>query len=355
MTRLQSANFGWATLIDKIEISDTILRKQRFLRHLQLTSFGTESANGRLKSAPQIDRVISICGGHLSSLQLDGLNLVKCPETFALIVTTCSRLKSLSLRGAHLFPKSSPLLTSLRSLEALYWDFGNAQLSARQRSVEYDLEVIRTMSTLTSLGVCGGAGLGQVFPTLHDVLEGTRPVASFLPLLNEMNAKLPPGVGVRNLVFMNEGSFLGTAMALGHSPQLLSELISHGCHLDSFPVGFDMRSVSPLWSMLLGWCSPYSFLRYVPPHNALADRALAVVQVIKLLWTSGASLVDLFLTGPKGPDQFKGIVASNFFAAVALTSLSRVVDRFVFSLSSTTMRFQPSYLRKISDMSLESS
>jgi hypothetical protein len=294
---------------------------------LDITAYHDEQSEWRLRSAFEIDRVISHCGANLTSLCLDGLNLAKCPDTVKHILSTCTGLRALSLRDACLTPNSASMLTSLRSLESLFWDFGNPQLSKRMKSVASDFEVIRQLSRLTSLGVGGNSDLDQVFPGIYDILENTiDPPASILPLISTMEAKLPPKVGIRGFVFHSSRStLLGLLCAFSHAPVLISEAIQHGAFVDSFALGHNLRCTSPITNLLhYHRDTKYKYVRKAREiffmRSPDAESAERMMENLEILLRSGASILDLV-------PPFE-IAASNIFTYAAQTCLPVIVNEY---------------------------
>lgn len=248
LTRLVTFKSTWDALTHDIGLIEHLLGQQSSLKSIVLSRPHPE----RLRSATELDRLIRVCGASLSSLALDNLNLAKCTSSLALITSTCTRLDSLSLRGANLVPKSASFLTSLRSLTALFWDFGNADLAAKTGAVQHDMDIIRTLPKLSKLGLVGASGFASVFPAAYSVVnyldEGNN-LEDFISIVEE---RLPPLVGIRGLMLKNNATLLTSLIARGALPTTIQAIVDAGAAVDSVEFCPGVVSMSPLQSCLLG-------------------------------------------------------------------------------------------------------
>lgn len=279
LKRLSSLSIGWVVLSENIGLIEKIITAQQNLRSLLISNTGV----GRLRSAAELDRIIMCCGSSLTSLCLDELNLVKCASSFSLITTTCTRLRSLSLRGAQLPPKSARFLSSLPSLNALYWDFGNYEVAKRMKSIPQDLAVIQSLTKLQTLGLVGGGSFTEYFPEATGVLgqlkEQPDMIHKFLDLVKK---SLPPQVGVAGLAVYAD-SLLSFLVRLGHTGTIIDACIVEGMPINSFLVAYGISTNSPVVINFL-----HSFLR--SQYDDGVPEAAVEIANCKAIWKAGADV-----------------------------------------------------------------
>jgi hypothetical protein len=250
LNRVRAFKIGWKVLTAETNVVERVLTNQGdFLRNISILNTG----ESRIRSAPELNRIIKTCcsSGALMALALDEINLAKCIDTFKLITSTCTSLRSLSLRGANLPPKSADHLTSLRSLQSLFWDFGSSLIAEKMKSVPYDMAVIRQLTKLERLGLDGGSGFQSFFPeamqylgllsTDHEVVH---------KFIEAVRKTLPPLVGIGRLAFHNGGTIFGSLVTSGLPVSFLQIFVDHGAQIESFEVCPGVPTVSPLISNL---------------------------------------------------------------------------------------------------------
>eukprot|EP01122_Echinamoeba_exundans_P001506 TRINITY_DN11545_c0_g1_i1.p1 TRINITY_DN11545_c0_g1~~TRINITY_DN11545_c0_g1_i1.p1 ORF type:complete len:768 (+),score=63.47 TRINITY_DN11545_c0_g1_i1:298-2601(+) len=360
LNRAREFKIGWKVLTEDTGVLERVLTRQgAFLRNLSFANTG----ESRIRSAPELNRIIKSCcsSGVLTSLTLDEINLAKCLDSFKLITYHCTSLKSLSLVGANLPPKSSDNLNSLRSLEGLFWDFGNAAVAKKIKSVPYDLAVIRKLTRLERLGLDGASGFESYFPDAVKYVASlpTDPEAIHR-LIEVIHEALPPLVGIGGLAFQKGGTVFGSLVAAGLPIPILQVCIDRGARVDSFEVCPGVSTVSPLVSSLL--FAPYSLPR-VPGvynhHRGHEEVQPLMFSIFKFLIENGAELENLIGGGARSWDHYNrrtapAFTVSTIFAVAAQYRLQEDVTAFIFGelLENTAKRLQCSYRTLLVDPKL---
>jgi hypothetical protein len=286
LKRVSTFTMSWETMCEHLDKIEKILVDQEDrLRQIEVESSG----ENRIRSAPELNRLIRSIGGKLTCLSLDGINLVKCSDSLDLISSTCTGLRSLNLRGANLPPKSSHLLTRLGALECLLWDFGNASLAAKMKSVASDMAMIKKLTKLQSLVLTGASGFNEYFPeakqylnTLYQEPEAIR------NLLRAVKNSVPPLVGSGRLA-LGIGNTIFSGLISARAPEpILMACLEEGAQLDSVVLCPGVQTVSPLMASL----NPSGFRIPEFPEPPRTD--FSGLSLLKFLLHQGASVEYLY-------------------------------------------------------------